>query len=298
MRRRGNYKLLGKFSYYTPGIGGMFALLFWLLVGAGIGSLLVLALGAVFGQNAVTEYGNLLSYPMMFIPPMLYASIKSNTAAMDKDGVLLDNNHFAPLGGAVCALLAAVGTLAIGFWTDALTSLLPEMPELLKEALLNLTNGNFLVNLLCVSIMAPFFEEWLCRGMVLRGLLSHKMNPALAIVISALFFAFIHLNPWQAVPAFLVGCLLGYIYYKTGSLKLTMLMHCVNNTLSLLVSRIPGWEDMESWSDVISGAPYWILIAATVLLTALVFLAFRKVTLQQSSGNLDRVPSIFSSDEV
>jgi len=298
MRKRGNYKLLGKFSWYVPGIGGMFALLAWLLVGAFIGSMCTLLLGALAGQDAIAEYGNLISYPLMFIPPMIFAAVKSGSASMSQSGVKLDSNNFAPLGGAVCAILAAVGTIAIGFWTDALTALLPPMPELLQEALGNLTKGNLFINLLCVSVMAPFFEEWLCRGMVLRGLLSHKMNPAVAILISALFFAFIHLNPWQAIPAFIVGCLLGYIYYKTGSLKLTMLMHCVNNTLSVLISRVPGWEDMETWADVITGAPYWILIAATFLLTALVALAFRKVTLKRAEGNMDTVPSIFESNEI
>ena len=297
MKRRGNYQFLEKFSWYVPGAGGMFALLGWLLVGTAIGGVLIFILTAVAGQQAATEYGTLLSYPVMFIPPMLWASVKSSAAAMNATGVKLDNRHFSPVGGALCALLAAAGTIAMSFWADALTSLLPPMPPSLAEAFASLTNGNLWVDLLCVSIFAPLCEEWLCRGMVLRGLLSHKMNPALAIVISAFFFAFIHLNPWQAIPAFLMGCLFGYVYYRTGSLKLTMLMHCVNNTFAVAVSRIPSWEDVDSWSQVIPAAPYAILLAAGVLLTALVVLAFRKVRLEHPQGNLDSVPSLFSSDE-
>ncbi len=57
---------------------------------------------------------------------------------------------------------------------------------------------------------APVLEEWMCRGIVLRGLLNYSrkgepgedgsrrgMNPALAIAISAIFFATIHGNLWQ-----------------------------------------------------------------------------------------------------
>ena len=84
MKTRGNYKFLGKFSWYVPGIGGMFGLLAWLLVGALIGGLATMILGAVAGPEAIKEYGNLLSYPLMFIPPMLYASIKSGRLSMDK----------------------------------------------------------------------------------------------------------------------------------------------------------------------------------------------------------------------
>ena len=298
MRRRGNYKFLGKFSWYIPGVGGMFALLAWLLVGALIGGILTIILGAVAGKDAILDYGNLISYPIMFVPPMLFAAVKSNAASMSQSGVKLDSNHFSPLGGALCAILAAVGTLALSFWADAITSLLPPMPDALKEALESLTGGNLIVSLLCVSIMAPLCEEWLCRGMILRGLLHRGTNPVWAIIISAVFFAVIHMNPWQAVPAFLMGILFGYVYYKTGSLKLTMLMHCANNTFAVICSRIPGWENLESFRDVLPTAAYGIVVAACVLLTALVVLAFAKVPLQRREGNMDTVPSIFESNEV
>ena len=298
MRHRGNYKFLGKFSWYVPGVGGMFVLLAWLLVGALIGSVLTVILGAVAGHDAMLEYGNLLSYPTMFVPPMLYAAVKSNNASMSQAGVKLDSNNYKPLGGLLCAILAAAGTFAVGFWADAISSFLPPMPDFLKEAMATLTNGNLFVNILCVSILAPLCEEWLCRGMILRGLLARRMKPALAIIVSALFFAFIHLNPWQAIPAFIIGCLMGYVYFKTGSLKLTMLMHCVNNTFALICSRIPGWEEMESWRDVVPAQEYWILVAACVILTALVALAFRRVALLRPEGNMDPVPSIFESNEV
>ncbi len=298
MGKRGNYKFLEKFSWYVPGIGGMFALLAWLLAGALLGSILTLVLGAVAGQQAVAEYGTLISYPVMFIPPMLWAAVKSSSAAMSGSGVKLDSGNFAPVGALICALAAAAGTLATGFWSDPITALLPQMPDILKDALTGLTTGNLFLNLLCVSVMAPFFEEWLCRGMVLRGLLSKGTKPALAICISAVFFALIHMNPWQAIPAFILGCLFGYVYYKTGSLKLTMLMHCVNNTFAVLVSRIPGMEEMESWKDVMPRNLFYILLAACVLLSILTVLVFRKIKLQRPEGGMETVPSIFESDEV
>lgn len=298
MRQRGNYKFFQKFSWYTPGIGGMFALLAWMLLGAAIGAILTIIVGATMGQDAVAKYGTLISYPVMFVPPMLWAALKSSTAAMNTDGYKLDSNNFSPVGAAVCALLAAAGTLAMGFWSDAITSLLPPMPDSMAEVMANLTQGNVWLNLLCVSIMAPLCEEWLCRGMILRGLLAHRMAPALAILISALFFAIIHFNPWQAVPAFLLGCLFGYVYYKTGSLKLTMLMHCVNNTFAVILGRVDEWKDINSWQDVMPTAPYYILVAACFLFTLLVVLAFSKVRQLHPQGNMDPVPSLFESNEI
>ncbi len=68
MRKRGNYKFLDKFSWYIPGVGGMFGLLAWLLVGALLGSVALFILIAVLGKEAGSEYGNLISYPLMFVP--------------------------------------------------------------------------------------------------------------------------------------------------------------------------------------------------------------------------------------
>ena len=129
--------------------------------------------------------------------------------------------------------------------------------------------------------------------MILRGLLGNRVKPVWAIVISAAFFAFIHLNPWQAVPAFLLGCLFGYVYYKTGSLKLTMLMHFTNNTFSLVMSNIDSLKDVESWMDVLPGMRYWIIFAAAVLLIVLIVNAFRRIPLERPEGNLDTVKPLF-----
>ena len=91
------------------------------------------------------------------------------------------------------------------------------------------------------------------------------VKPAWAIIISALFFALIHMNFWQAVPAFLMGLVFGYVYYKTGSLKLTMLMHLVNNAMAFTVSQIPALKEAEYFTDVLSPWAYGGVYAAAVI---------------------------------
>ena len=288
-----NYGFLEKFTYFVPDVREMFILLALLLAGAFLGGLVQFPFLAILGREAGMEYAMLVSYPLMFIPPMLYASVKSRNNSFTKNGLLLDNRHFSPLGGALCALLVILATLSAAFCSDAILAYMPEMPSWLEEALSSMTQGTLWVNFLCVSIFALFFEEWLCRGMILRGLLGNKVKPVWAIVISAVFFAFIHLNPWQAIPAFLLGCLFGYVYYKTGSLKLTMLMHFANNTFSLVMSNIDAFKDVESWMEVLPGMRYWIIFAAAILLLVLIIHAFRKIPLDRTEGNLDPVKPLF-----
>lgn len=292
-RKPRNYEFLAKFTWYVPGIGGMFALLAMLLVGALIGNLLSLPIIAILPDEDAMQFATLVSYPVMFIPAMIYASVKSHNASMTQEGVKMDNSNYGRTGGLLCALLVVLATLATAFCMDAVNAAMPPVPEALKYMLEGLTGGPVWISLLCVSVFAPFFEEWLCRGMVLRGLLYRGIKPVWAVIISAAFFALIHLNPWQAVPAFALGCLFGYIYYKTGSLKLTMLMHCANNTMAVIVSNISSLEEAENWMDIMPGASYWILFAAFIIMTALIINVFSRIETTSEKGSCETVPSIF-----
>jgi len=297
-RKIRNYDFLSGHSWFTPGIAELFILAAMFLVGIALGSIVMVVCQMAFGIEWATEYGMVITYPLMFIPAMIYSRYKSSRNLLFETGYSVDNDHFAPVGGLGCALLAAVMTLAAGIVADPIMLLLPDMPESLQELLGGLTGGKFLLNLLCVSIMAPIFEEWLCRGMILRGLLNYKhkdkegnavngIKPVWAIVISALVFAIIHGNPWQAVPAFILGCIFGYVYYRTGSLKLTMLMHCVNNTFALIMGHIPALADIESWLDVMDPVVYavMVLIAAVVLYECIK--KFASISVQSPQGNCD-----------
>lgn len=296
---RGSYDLFSNYSHYLPGFGGMMMLFAMFLIGSLLGSILVLCLGFLLSPEDVATYGNIISYPVMFIPPLLYASAMSRRNEYFDTGYALDSSHFGRLGGFRMALVVSVATIATAFVVEPVGLLLPDMPEWLEKAMEQLTGGPVWVSLLCVSVFAPLFEEWLCRGLMLRGLLAH-MKPAAAIAVSAAFFAVLHMNPWQAIPAFLLGMLFGYVYYKTGSLKLTMLMHCVNNTFSVLMSRIPALEEADSFMDVMSPWAY-----AGVFIALLAFLAAALVTLKAvpvaaadresgrpDMGNCDEIPPI------
>lgn len=251
---RGSYDLFSNYSHFLPGIGGIFGILGLFILGALLGNILVLGLQFISPEFA-KEYGTIISYPVMFIPAMLYASSKSRFDENFVQGYRMDSNNFGRFSGLQIAVIVSIATLATAFMTDAVSSLMPPMPEWLEAAMKQLLDAPLWITLISVSVFAPLFEEWLCRGVVLRGLLA-KNSPMTAITVSAAFFAIIHLNPWQAIPAFILGLLFGYVYYKTGSLKLTMLMHCANNTMAAIFSRIPAFEEAESFIEVMNPWTY------------------------------------------
>ena len=297
-RRIRNYNLLSGYAFYVPGPWDIFALTALFLVGALIGNVIGLLFMLALPESG-SEYMMLISYPVMFIPPMMYAMYKSRGNALFDTGYEMDSRHFGKFGTAAISILVMLSTLALAFDMDMVNALMPPMPEWLENMLKGMTQGKFWVNFLCVSVFAPFFEEWLCRGMILRGLLNYSrsegrrgIRPAAAIAISALFFAAIHLNPWQAVPAFALGCLFGYVYYRTGSLNLTMLMHFTNNTFALIISNIDSIKDAENFMEVMPGWAYNSIAAVCLVFLVFAVREFSKIELTSPQGNCDEVKTI------
>lgn len=289
---RGSYDLFSNYAHYLPDVGGMCLLFVMFLIGALLGNIIVLALGMVSAEFAAI-YGVVISYPVMFIPPLMYASAQSRRNEYFDLGYALDSNNFGRMGGWKLGLIVSIATIATAFMTDSLTKIMPEAPQWFEDAMNSIMDAPTWLTLLSVSIFAPLFEEWLCRGLVLRGLLQKK-SPAVAISLSALFFAVLHMNPWQAVPAFILGLLFGYVYYRTGSLKLTMLMHCVNNTFAVIFSKIPQFKDAESFLDVMSPWAYACIFIACAAFTwgALVTLKAIPFNKESARCNCDEVDAL------
>ena len=290
---RASYDLLSNYNHFMPGYVDLIWVVLLMFLGAFLGSLIVgtFMVGGLV-QDALT-LEMLIVYPMMFIPAMLYASAKSRRNEGFEDGYTIDNNNFGAHKGITMAFVATVICLATAFIIEPVGMLLPELPENLKLMMEKLLEGPVWISFISTSIFAPFFEEWLCRGVILRGMLK-KVSPTWAILISSLFFALIHMNIWQAVPAFLMGLVFGYVYYKTGSLKLTMLMHFANNTMVLIISKIPSLKDAEYFSDILSPWAYAGVYAVAVI--ALIFGIILIKGIPQKDGNLGgcrKIPRIF-----
>lgn len=73
---------------------------------------------------------------------------------------------------------------------------------------------------IAIGILAPIAEEMCFRGAILRKLLTMfpKRQHWIAIAVSAVLFALAHFNVVQSLHAFLIGLLLGWLYYRTDSI--------------------------------------------------------------------------------
>ena len=93
--RKKSYDLFSGYSHYVPGIMGTAGLILLLLAGTLMGSAVVMLFQLFFGNDAAMTYGQLLAYPVMFIPPMAYASFMSRRNELFDTGYALDSNNFS-----------------------------------------------------------------------------------------------------------------------------------------------------------------------------------------------------------
>lgn len=143
-----------------------------------------------------------------------------------------------------------------------------------------------------IAVLAPIVEEIVFRGAILRRLLLWSEektagNPDakgkaawIAIVISALYFSVVHMNPAQMPHAFLIGLLLGWLYYRTNSILLCIILHFVNNSTAFLtfylMPDIP--YDAESIALFNYNYPlyYTSLTASVIVAVASIFLLSKR----------------------
>lgn len=134
--------------------------------------------------------------------------------------------------------IAALGTVIP---SEAFVELVP-LPDWSGDSLTGLLGSRW--GYLAICIFAPLVEELVFRGAILRALLGTMRSHWVAIAFSALIFAVVHFNPIQMPHAFFLGLLLGWMYYRTGSIIPGIMLHWVNNTVAYAVYNIfPQYHD-------------------------------------------------------
>ncbi len=94
----------------------------------------------------------------------------------------------------------------------------------------------YLFLFLSVVVIAPIGEEILFRGFLQRFLEKHWKDITKAILVTSLFFALIHFNPYWTIQIYILGVFLGYLSWKTKSVIPSILLHGLNNGTAFILS--------------------------------------------------------------
>ena len=183
-------------------------------------------------------------------------------------GYASDSRLIHPTTASFISWTLVAGISAI-FISDFIASLTDFLPNWLESTFSNM-EGSWL-GVLAIAIIGPILEEMLFRGAVTTELLK-RYSPQKAILFSALIFGIFHINPAQVLNAFLLGLLLAWLFYKTRSLIPGILIHILNNSLSVYFTQ--AFPEADTLSDIMGSILYFLCLGLAVLLLAF---SFRKI---------------------
>ena len=128
--------------------------------------------------------------------------------------------------------------------------------------------GGFIVSFVSLSIFAPIFEEIIFRSAVYRH--TEIMGQSFAVVFSAIVFALMHGNLEQLPYTFVMGLGFAYLFAKTRSLLIPMLLHFLTNTTTVIFTSIIGTTDTDELSTLLSNRNFAAVIP-TVLYSLIIY---------------------------
>ena len=205
--------------------------------------LVMSAAGVDITGNAVLELleNGLLSSLLFFVTALIYILFKKRSF-----GALFP---FQKIGAKKLAMLCVLGV------TFSLMSNLA--PNLLTEVfgLFGLENNGgtidfgtskppVLMYYLTVAVMPAFTEEFAFRGVIMGSL--RKYSEAMALVVSSGLFALMHGNFVQIPFTFCGGLVFGFIALKADSLLPAIIVHFINNALSVTFDLLYEYNVMSN----------------------------------------------------
>lgn len=197
------------------------------------------------------------------------------------------------------ALLLVIGVSAqffVGGILEIVELLFPEAMAEYSEFMEDTSVGVFaIVSALSIAVLAPINEEIVCRGVMLECAM-RAMSPGwnatdgaryravsarafwIANTLQALAFGVLHMNLIQGGYAFVLGAVLGWVFWRTGKLRYPIILHFAMNASSYLV---------EPLYPLLSAVPTGLVIVFAAVMFALGIRGFGR--LWSSSDVLDSI---------
>jgi membrane protease YdiL (CAAX protease family) len=151
--------------------------------------------------------------------------------------------------------------------------------------------ADFILSMFVLALVPAVFEEMLFRGSLQQIMIALTRNAFAGILITGIFFSAVHLSYYGFLPRLFLGMMLGYIFYFSKNLWLSIIAHFLNNAYSLLgmfaLSR-SGKLSMEALDETYP--LYYGVVGIGVII--LLFVAFNK----ESKKLLRRKSSIVSNN--
>lgn len=248
---------------------------------------LIAALFTIGNDIVRLKIGQGISSALMFIVPPIILYAITRTEPMRQLGFRKPIRWWMLLIGLILMFVSLPLTNILGTWNEkmnfgetfetleALVKQFEDMATDLTQRMLEVdTVGGLIFNLLVIALIPAIGEELTFRG-VLQQALTRKCNVHLGIFLSAFIFSFIHFQFYGFLPRMFLGLILGYMFYYSGSLWTSILMHFVNNGTAVVLAYLDykglvdvDWEHFGSTSNVALLVTSLVLTVGMIVIVA------------------------------
>ena len=184
--------------------------------------------------------------------------------------------------------------------------LFPGSTESASSDLLGIWNGQSFVILIISSALFPAIcEEIAFRGFFF-GTLKNRMKIVPAIIFTGIIFGAFHMNFIKLFVVGLLGAVLAYCVYRSGSILTSMWMHFLNNSMAVIIAWKSGITntDFDSYASTetemlenLGTSNVIMIVIAGLLFTAVGFIWFEYIGKARSKKEADSLKGQESDEQ-
>jgi membrane protease YdiL (CAAX protease family) len=140
------------------------------------------------------------------------------------------------------------------------------------------TVSDLFINLVFIAGFAAVGEELFFRGILQRLFVRASKNPWVGIIIAAFLFSFLHFQFYGFIPRFLLGIVLGAIYWYSGSLWVAIAAHFVYDAFIIILVHLNPAMLQNPEAPMVNSAYLGIAALASAVVTGLLLWWMKKNT--------------------
>lgn len=176
------------------------------------------------------------------------------------------------------ALLQFNKQLPLPDWAVSMES---NLNDLIKGLLVMDTPIEFLFNVLAIALIPAICEELMFRGVIQQQLGKFTARPILAIWITAVIFSSVHGQFEGFLPRLLLGASLGYLYYWSGTLWVSIIAHAFNNGMQIAVLYFSNTQ-MQQVENLESQIPFLLVLVCAIFALSIGYLLNKQSLVNKS----------------
>lgn len=141
-----------------------------------------------------------------------------------------------------------------------------------------LMNGsNLVIGIVIFGLLAAISEEFLFRSVIQKALVKLFKNAHIGIIVTALVFSAFHTDFYGFFPRFILGLMLGYMFWMSGSIWASIIMHFSNNATIVMLYFLNKKEVINIDVESVGSTNNAFFIILSLVVTVAIFIVCNRL---------------------